>query len=314
MKNIIILLAALSLTGCWHNTEIITKNTPGEQGPAGQDGSDGQDGQDGSQGPAGPQGPMGPIGPQGPKGNTGAQGPVGPQGPKGDRGDTGPQGPQGIQGEQGPQGPAGPAGSCSDGCCGMCQVTTSGPHAIWFAPHTGIGQDYVFVGNGVMQKAGDFVHFTGTIVSDSDIGRMWQVDLLLKAKTSTPPSGSPKLEQGPKDTSQWVYYEEFSGTLVGQGIFTGAVLEIERRGPAFQFGDAANGKNDNYGASSWFTYRVLRQGPWSNIYDNGSNNKGDVNVDLECTSVETTPPDDDDDEECRHGHKRKQCKYHRKRK
>jgi hypothetical protein len=113
--------------------------------------------------------------------------------------------------------------------------------------------------------------------------------LVLPGNAGYPPAGSPKKELlasayiengGPIDPSFWRYYENFQGTLTGEGDFDGGVLDVSRVGPAFQVGIGANGKNVNLGASGWMNFAVTAQpnlgGPWTGGSD------GDFNIDLAC--------------------------------
>jgi len=261
---LILFLTLGGLTGCELKDEekvvVVEDSTSGE---------DGKDGVDGAQGP------------KGDRGATGPRGPMGPQGDKGDKGDKGDSGTAGATGPRGPKGEDGKDGVCNENCCDVCVVTKANNHAMFFASRTGIGTDYKFIQNGTLSRSGETAHLTGTLISRSKPNRMWVLDLLFKGKTSSPPSGSPKLERGPKDTSDWVYYPEFGGTLIGQGDYHGVVLEVNRKGPSFQVGVSANGKNDLHGGSAWFTYEVLSQGLHRNVYDHHGRD-GDFNLNLEC--------------------------------
>jgi uncharacterized repeat protein (TIGR01451 family) len=159
-------------------------------------------------------------------------------------------------------------------------------HAVWLP---GIGTDFRF-----MPDAGSFREFadgtatlTGVVRLAADPDRAFTVDVTLSGLTANPPAGSPKLELasgayvvngGPVDPSQWRYYTAFSGTLTGLGDYDGAVLAIQRVGPAFQVGNGANGKNYNFGASSWFTWTVVSQ-PVSGTTLQVTG-QGDFNLDL----------------------------------
>ena len=111
--------------------------------------------------------------------------------------------------------------------------------------------------------------------------------------TTTPPAGSPKKELfasayiqngGPIDPSTWVYYTSFTGTLTGTGNYAGAVIQLDKTGPAFQIGKGANGKNGNFGGSGWFNWTVTSQ-PTSggSLQTTG---QGDINVDLaNCQNI-----------------------------
>lgn len=136
----------------------------------------------------------------------------------------------------------------------------TGGHALWFA---GDSNDYMFSqGAGTLIEYDDGTAvFTGTVYGDLDPLRGYEITLYLNGRTNVGPDGSPKRELmdsayiengGTVDTGSWYYYTGFSGTLLGVGDLAGTVLSISQRGPAFQVGAGANGKNANFGASAWF--------------------------------------------------------------
>lgn len=146
------------------------------------------------------------------------------------------------------------------------------PHAVVMFQIDG---KYLFTGNG-----GTFTEFpdgtarlTGELIHATDFSKKWDIDLLFTGKIDVgdpqnPPAGSPKLELlstayvwngGPIDPASWHYYTDFTGTLKGKMSFDGADLLVTRRGPAFQVGDGANGKNINYGGSAWTWFDVINQ-------------------------------------------------------
>jgi hypothetical protein len=69
------------------------------------------------------------------------------------------------------------------------------------------------------------------------------------------------------------------GTLTGIDSFLGAELTLTRRGPAFQVGLGANGKNTNQGGSGWLDALVLQQPNQGTL--GGSSFVGDFNIDLD---------------------------------
>ena len=102
-----------------------------------------------------------------------------------------------------------------------------------------------------------------------------------------PPAGSPKIELvseayasqgGPADPTTWTYYSWFIGTLTGLDSMDGALLEITRRGPSFQAGVGASGKNSRNGGSAWFDLALVNppdDGEMANSY------VGDFNFDMQ---------------------------------
>jgi hypothetical protein len=146
-------------------------------------------------------------------------------------------------------------------------AVSNSSHALYLP---GIGTDFRFE-----PQAGPFTaladgtaQLTGTLRSVSHPNRGFVVDVTLSGRTSSPPSGSPKRDLksaayvengGSVDTSTFVYYTNFSGTLTGIGDLEGAVLTISKTGPALQIGNGANNKNLNYGASAWLQWQVESQ-------------------------------------------------------
>ncbi|MEM8964142.1 MAG: SdrD B-like domain-containing protein [Acidobacteriota bacterium] len=188
-------------------------------------------------------------------------------------------------------------GGCEEICVEQANVDPvvyggSGGHALWLP---GIGKDFVFFG-----EPGTFVEqpdgtalFTGTVYRVSNPNQGFAISVMLDGYTTTAPPGSPKRELrssayvdngGPIDPSTWWYYPDFIATLTGVGEYAGAVVELTTRGPAWQTGFGANGKNANFGASMWFNYQVLEQpsaGPSLRV-----SGHGDFNVDLvDCVEL-----------------------------
>ena len=121
-----------------------------------------------------------------------------------------------------------------------------------------------------------------------------------------PPSGSPKLELsssayasngGPVDPSTWVYYTSTEGTLTGCGKLDGGSICFDRKGPAFQVGLGASGKNADDGASGWLSYEIKSQpsNPSYVLGDESNGGANDINIDLTSCPVlcpETAYADD----------------------
>ena len=165
------------------------------------------------------------------------------------------------------------------------------PHAV---VNFGFDGKYLFTGNG-----GEFTEFPdgtarlkGELVLVTDGTKKWDIDVLFTDKVDVgtpqnPPPGSPKLELvpatyiwngGPIDPATWHYYQGFTGTMIGKDAYAGASMLVTRRGPAFQVGDGASGKNIQYGGAAWTWFDVISQpttGPALPL-----KNEGDINVDL----------------------------------
>ncbi len=161
-------------------------------------------------------------------------------------------------------------------------------HALWF--ENSLGTDFIFSQNGLMLSHDDgTATLAGDVVSASDGVTGFSVSLSFSGYTAIAPPGSPKKELashayvengGPIDTATWHYYMNWSGTLVGTGALAGTELTITQRGPAFQFGVGANGKNILLGGSGWFDA----------VDQNGNAYVGDFNLDMQAVPVPAALP------------------------
>ncbi len=163
-----------------------------------------------------------------------------------------------------------------------------GGHALWFAEGT---NDYVFAPSpGLLTELDDgTARIEGTVFSISQPGSGFTIDLLLEGRTTSAPAGSPKKELideaytehgGPIDPATWYFYESFTGTLTGVGDSAGIVYAITQRGPAFQIGMGASGKNLDLGAAAWF---------WAED-EHGNQVRGDLNLNLAVVPVPAALP------------------------
>jgi hypothetical protein len=185
------------------------------------------------------------------------------------------------------------------GDCGRCVAeATPDPihwgvfpaHAFWLP---GIGTDFVFVAGGSLVERGNgYAHMSGVIARTSDSNKRFLVDIdmnqaLYPGALGYPPSGSPKIELapqayydqgGPVDPQTWHYYQLCDGFLRGMADYEGALLSVQRLGPAVQVGYGANGKNTLLGASGWLDVQVLSQPAQGDAL--ALTGHGDFNVDL----------------------------------
>ncbi|HEV8540794.1 MAG TPA: hypothetical protein VGR78_00240, partial [Verrucomicrobiae bacterium] len=168
-----------------------------------------------------------------------------------------------------------------------CSPGPSNPlnHAMWLP---GIGTDFDFIPN-----PGSFVSgpngtatLTGTLRSQSSTSKGFNVVVNLTGFTMTAPGPVKKELQscayvengGPIDSSTWVFYTSFTATLTGVDTYAGAVMTLVQTGPAFQVGFGANGKNFDFGASSWFKWTVVKQPSYCAAFP--ATGQGDFNLDL----------------------------------
>ena len=166
-----------------------------------------------------------------------------------------------------------------DGDCGACVEEAEGDDAAKYpAGHAlylpGIGTDFVFTpGGSFVERTGGTARMIGVVTSESDPSKSFAIDVQMTDRVDPldvnhPPAGSPKLELvsgayegngGQVDPRDWRYYETMTGILTGLDCLEGAIVQVDRRGPAFQVGKGANGKNVEWGGSGWLDYTTLAQ-------------------------------------------------------
>jgi|GEM_PF-1968668 len=64
---------------------------------------------------------------------------------------------------------------------------------------------------------------------------------------------------GTIDANTWHYYSTFQGRLIGEGAYTGALINLQRLGAAFQIGAGANNKNLQTGGYGRFSFQIEQQ-------------------------------------------------------
>ncbi len=95
---------------------------------------------------------------------------------------------------------------------------------------------------------------TGTVFDYTSTQTTYEVDATFSGRTVNTPANSPKNHEcNNEDSSGWIYYTEFTGTITStDGTWS---TELTRRGPAFQIGNGANvteTQQGKYGACGWF--------------------------------------------------------------
>jgi hypothetical protein len=137
-------------------------------------------------------------------------------------------------------------------------------HRCWTCPPsvTVPSTNWVFVAPGTFDEdtVAGTARLRGTLVNTANSQYLVQIDANFTGRVDPPnvPSGSPKLENGFRDTRHWYYYTETSGIVWSTtGPLAGFSAWFVREGPSFQVGIAANGKNDLFGASGWLKFDNL---------------------------------------------------------
>ncbi len=155
-------------------------------------------------------------------------------------------------------------------------------YAFWFN-NLLPGNKYWTVTDGLFDVFADgTASFTGTVTNVGNANWSFTVDAVFSGRTAAPPAGSPKSGNCVSDVSDvdWEYYTSTSGTLTGNGMLSGALVQISRFGEAFQIGTGAHLNNPAvFGASGWLDFDVLSQ-PTDGPVLNGNTAHGDFNFEL----------------------------------
>ncbi|MEM6639983.1 MAG: SdrD B-like domain-containing protein [Pseudomonadota bacterium] len=170
-----------------------------------------------------------------------------------------------------------------------CVLTNAFHHGMWFddIDLDNRWDQFDFLPAASYEYTADGALVIGTVQSRLDPERRFDVQAVLRGATTIPPAGSPKNDIG-ADTSDWIYYPDWEGVLVGVGDYAGARLTLVRLGPAWQEGTGANEQApdiDVYGASAWFNYTLDQQS--DRCLATGEDcirpyGAGDFNIRLDC--------------------------------
>ncbi|MEM7403064.1 MAG: hypothetical protein AAF310_03505 [Myxococcota bacterium] len=164
----------------------------------------------------------------------------------------------------------------------------SGGHAMWMP---GVSTKLLFNKSGrLVQFADGTARLFGRLQDKDNKNTAFHVDVKLAdfvAAWQPDPAGSPKLElknsayapNGPVMAETWRYYTQLDGKMIGLRHMVGGLIQLERKGPAFQMGRGANGKNKRLGASTWVKPTVL-QDPMRQGMALTPNGHADFNLDI----------------------------------
>jgi len=181
--------------------------------------------------------------------------------------------------------PPSPSNPSSCTCCSRTISNTNpcnlgNQYVVYLQDQHGGESRYFHNVNLEWEECGSEVHITGNVLANDGSGFI--VNATLSGRTINAPSGSPKENDCVyTNSSDWVYYTGFSGTLTNPSN-TNDVLSFTRRGPAFQVGQDANQTAPGFGGSGWFEIS-------NNYWDIGDFNfmlsptcSGGGSADIEC--------------------------------
>lgn len=157
-------------------------------------------------------------------------------------------------------------------------------HAFWLPGLAG-GSDFIFEGGSGTYNSytNGYFNLTGTVVSETDSSKKWDVDLWFKDSEFVSDgnyyTGLDKKELassyyvengGTIDSTTWEHLDitgfedgcsgNYCSSITGDGSFAGLNLSLTQRPGngtyTFQVGEGANGKNTNDGMSGWFNWTL----------------------------------------------------------
>jgi len=170
----------------------------------------------------------------------------------------------------------------NDVCTGPSQPTG---HVLWWPE---VSTHFMPLSDKITfeEYADGTAHLFGTIAVQGESEKCFDLDVHFSGRldfgdTAFPPSGSPKwgsVDPAAADENTWHYYEKSEGALRGCGAYDGAVIALERKGPAFQVGVGANYHDLDDGGSGWFYMTVLQQPTTGTQFTTSTS--GDINLDF----------------------------------
>lgn len=137
----------------------------------------------------------------------------------------------------------------------------------------GVGDDYVFVPTANFKELGDgTATLTGTLSRIADLTDKWDLAVTMSGRVdpgevSYPPAGSPVQQLlptayvaggGTLDPDHWHYYTTVTGTLTGQDLNDGGLINLTQTA-ATQVGGGANNTNTYFGTYSSFSTSIVTQ-------------------------------------------------------
>ncbi|MEL6789669.1 MAG: VPLPA-CTERM sorting domain-containing protein [Pseudomonadota bacterium] len=178
-------------------------------------------------------------------------------------------------------------------------------HAIWLpffrsvsgTPLTGNSNsaDFDFVWDGRFEVMDNgYATLSGKIANQVDMDYAFDVTFNFRQRDGAGPDGvkrelrgSAYTENGgPIDTGSFSFFDLEGGSFTGTGALAGVNFGVENRAGSMtfplQFGEGANGKNGNLGASVWFSLFTDNGCTNALCHElNAQNLIGDVNIDLQ---------------------------------
>jgi len=202
----------------------------------------------------------------------------------------------------GPKAEAGPITYTASSAVSDSLHSGSDDHSLWLpfienagnTPLSGNsdGSDFDFLLDSTLTVAYGSATLQGRVVSQVDPN--YALDVVFNFQQQHGPGmNGPKLELrdsayvdngGPIDPSSWDFFSLTGGSVTGTGALEGLSFDVQERGMKpfpFQLGAGANGKNDNLGASVWYSLVTDADCTSSLCTDfAGLSLTGDINIDL----------------------------------
>lgn len=138
-----------------------------------------------------------------------------------------------------------------------CTMNTT-QYGMWFNVHfPGTTSNYYTISNATfVENANGTALLTAVATNSQNTNVKFDVSTTFCGRTYVAPNGSPKAPCFTHSATGWYYYTTTCGTLTGTNAAAGTVIQLTRRGEAFQVGTGANLNQNVFGASGWFNAYV----------------------------------------------------------
>lgn len=181
--------------------------------------------------------------------------------------------------------------SLEDICVDPSQVNG---HALYWPE---VSKHFMPVGKMTFEEYADgTARVSGKVAAQEDASKCFDMEIVFSERVdfgdaNFPPTDSPKwgnVDPNKADENAFHYYLKTEGMLTGCDAFEGAIVLLDRMGPAFQVGVGANYHDLDYGGSGWLFFDVVKQP------NNGSpfavSTTGDINFDFKVCPEDVVPP------------------------
>jgi len=145
--------------------------------------------------------------------------------------------------------------------------------------------------------------YTATAINNTSPNIGWTIEVNFGGRTTLAAVAPKQHNCLTADVNEFYFYETLTGNLTGINDAAGASMSIDRVGPAFQLGIAANITHNDYdfGGGGWFVADMLTQptnGPELILNAGAQGQNGDININLSGDGTECIEDRDNSELDC----------------